>query len=366
MDDGELDELPRRFEPGSSKAKLTWFGAIMLAGIGMFVEAFIIITTGQIKSVWHAAYPLCFDPDKNMNCVSQIHCCGSFPNTPETCGINNPEIDTDTGVYYECDADGTYNDNLSCQSGVIHIISYAEFAGIMLGMLTFGKLADLMGKHYAGILAALFQVVGVAMMTFYRNVNLNIMFIVFDVFWFIFGFGVGGEYPLAAANAAAHHAESLEQAGMDDRERHRIRVLKERERAARRGETIALVFAQQGVGAVVGSAFLCALIYFSDQSEANCEIDGHNPRGYSTEALDSVWRSFYFIGMIFVVMVLVYRGLVLEEGDGHKRLMARKARRKAKLGQQGKSMAQVMWFYGKLMMLLLVSVRFNCMILIIY
>jgi hypothetical protein len=126
-----------------------------------------------------------------------------------------------------------------------------------------------------------------------------------------------------------------------------------------------LVFSQQGVGAVVGSAFLCALIYFSDQSEANCEIDGHNPRGYSAEALDSVWRSFYFIGMIFVVMVLVYRGLVLEEGDGHKRLMARKARRKAKLGQQGKSMAQVMWFYGKLMMLLLVSVRFNCMILII-
>lgn len=98
------------------------------------------------------------------------------------------------------------------------------------------------------------------MMTFYRNEDLNIMFIVFVVFWFIFGFGIGGEYPLSAANAAAHHAKSLEQASMDDKERHRIRVLKEREQTARRGETIALVFAQQGVGAAVGSAFLCALI----------------------------------------------------------------------------------------------------------
>ena len=363
-DDGDLDELPSRFEPGSSKAKLNWFGAIMLAGIGMFVEAFIIITTGQIKLVWKAAYPLCFHPDSNMHCVNQIHCCGPFLNTPETCGLNNPDFDT-LGMHYECDADGTYNDDLSCQPAVIGGISYAEFAGIMLGMITFGKLADLMGKHYAGIVAALFQVVGVAMMAFYRNEDLNTMFIVFVVFWFIFGFGIGGEYPLSAANAAAHHAESLEQASMDDKERHRIRVLKERERTARRGETIALVFAQQGVGAVVGSAFLCALIYFSQQSKADCDIDGHNPEGYSSESLGSVWRSFYFIGMIFVVMVLVYRGLVLEEGDGHKKLMARKARRQAKLGRQGKSMAQVMWFYGKLVMVLVVSVRFNCMILII-
>jgi len=44
-DDEDLfDMLPRRFEPGSSKARMTWFGALCLAGMGMFVEAYIIIT----------------------------------------------------------------------------------------------------------------------------------------------------------------------------------------------------------------------------------------------------------------------------------------------------------------------------------
>lgn len=46
---GDLDqeELPPRFEIGSSKQKVKWFGALCVTGIGMFVEAYIIITTGK-------------------------------------------------------------------------------------------------------------------------------------------------------------------------------------------------------------------------------------------------------------------------------------------------------------------------------
>jgi MFS family permease len=341
-----LDELPRRFEPGSSKAKLTWFGAIALAGIGMFVEAYVIITTGQIKTVWHAAYPECFEPANKMTCPNQIHCCDSFANTPETCGLNNPD-----GLHEDCNPDGTYKSELMCNEGTIGGISYAEFAGIMIGMLVFGKVADLLGRHAAGMLTALFQVLGIAMMTFYRNSNLNTMFIFFDIFFAVFGFGVGGEYPLTAANAAAHHVETLEEASMDNAERHRIRVLRERERTSRRGETIAMVFAMQGVGTVVGSIFLVCLIYFGDQMRSDCDLDGNNPTGQDVEALDAIWRSFYFIGLIFVLMVLIYRGLVLEEGQGHKKLLARKERRNAKLGTQGKSSFQVLMFYGKVIMI---------------
>ena len=63
----------------------------------------------------------------------------------------------------------------------------------MLGMITFGKVADIMGRHVAGMLTAAFQVVGVALMTFYKNPNYNMVFIIFDIFFFFFGFGVGGE-----------------------------------------------------------------------------------------------------------------------------------------------------------------------------
>jgi MFS family permease len=345
IEEDGLEELPPRFEPGSSKAKLTWFGAICLEGIGMFVEAYIIITTGQVKTIWHAAYPHCFYPTHEMNCPNQIHCCGSFSNTPDTCGLNGPDYATD-GLHQDCNPDGTYKSNLMCSEGVTGGISYAEFAGIMLGMITFGKVADLLGKHSAGMLTAVFQVIGVAMMTFYSSENLNVMFIVFAIFFFIFGFGVGGEYPLTAANAASHHVESLEEASLDDADRHHRRVLRERERTVRRGETIAMVFAMQGIGAVVGSIFLVCLIYFGEQERTDCDTDGYNPHGQSTEALSAIWRTFYFIGLIFVLMVLIYRGLVLEEGKGHKKLLARKERRRAKLGHEN-SAFQILWFYGE-------------------
>lgn len=215
----------------------------------------------------------------------------------------------------------------------------------MLGMLTFGKVADLLGKHFAGNMTALFQLIGISFMTFFYSKNINTQILMFDVFFAVFGFGVGGEYPLTAASAAAHHIESLEEAAMDDKERHRVRVLRERERSVRRGETIALVFAMQGVGTVVGSVFLLCLLYFGNQERVKCDEGGYNAQGSSSDALDAIWRTFYFVGLIFVIMVLVYRALVLEEGQGHQRLRARKARRKAKLGSHGGTL-KILKFYG--------------------
>lgn len=254
----EGEELPPRVQIATTKAKIKWFGALCVTGIGMFVEAYIIITTGQIKTVWHDAYPTCFVPDEEMVCPDLIQCRGLFPNTPETVEGTNPNW---------CQDDGTYKDELLCTPGVISSLSFVEFAGIMLGMLTFGKLADLMGNQSAAILAAFLQLIGIVMMTFFYTANLNTMFIVFNLFFGVFGLGVGGEYPLTAASAAAHHAESAEEAMLDSEERHKVRMLREKARSARRGETIAMAFAMQGVGAVIGSVFLLCLLYLGNQDK---------------------------------------------------------------------------------------------------
>lgn len=68
-----------------------------------------------------------------------------------------------------------------CNPAVIGGISYSEFAGIMLGMLSFGKIADAMGPHLAGMLTAAFQIVGILVMTFFRSESLNTIFIVLYV-----------------------------------------------------------------------------------------------------------------------------------------------------------------------------------------
>ena len=101
----------------------------------------------------------------------------------------------------------------------------------------------------------------------------------------------------------------------------------------------------QGVGAVVGSLFLIVLIYFSQQSYPECDRTirpGNNSKGVNPVGLNTVWRSFLFIGLIFHTMVLLYRWLILEESEeGIEKLKQRKAKRENKL-----TLRAIFGFYG--------------------
>jgi len=114
-----LKELPRRYRKGSIKAKVTWFGVLCLQGIGMLIEAFVIITTGQIKTVWHHQYPECWEHDKEQPCPANIPCCGLFPNTPDSV------CDADAPFNPMCTDENEYPDSLLCTPAQIGAISYS-------------------------------------------------------------------------------------------------------------------------------------------------------------------------------------------------------------------------------------------------
>ncbi|CAB9499157.1 Probable inorganic phosphate transporter 1 [Seminavis robusta] len=341
----DLKELPDRFDRSSYKATVTWFGTLLLAGIGMFVEAYIIITTGQIKTIWRDQYPECWMADKAQHCPELIECCGLFKDNPldvnGTCSIDKVNIDY-------CTAEGQFQHEVQCNESVLGAISYAEFAGIMLGMLTFAFVADIIGRAKAGVVVSYVMCIGLTMMTFYDDTNHIQIFLLWAMFFGLFGLGVGGEYPLAASNAASEHSEELEDALLDDEDRHHRRVLHDHARTARRGETISIVFSMQGIGAVAGSVFLIILLYFADQTYIDCFQPGVNSMGTDPRALNAVWRSFYFIGGIFVVMVLLYRTLVLEEGVGHERMQSRKQRRLDEMQDKRQKVGtlKILWFYA--------------------
>jgi len=73
---------------------------------------------------------------------------------------------------------------------------------------------------------------------------------------------------------------------------------------------------------------------------------GANMTGYDPHALNVVWRSFYMIGGIFVFMLLLYRGLVVDEGDDHLKVLRRKLRRQKRLGSGAAGIWKVLWFYA--------------------
>jgi hypothetical protein len=243
----------------------------------MFVEAYIIITTGQVKSIWHSQYPECWSPDEDAHCPELIQCCGLFPNTPtfpnnDTCAVN---IDDN-----HCQSDGAHTADRLCPSSITDSVSYSEFAGIMAGMLLFGAICDRIGRKNTGTLTSILMIAGVTAMTFSDSDDAATRVLLFTIFFGVFGLGVGGEYPLTASTAVAQHAKNRDDALVDDTVSHRSRIMEETVKTAKRGETIAIVFAMQGVGAVVGSFFLFSLILFSGQSRIDWYV--HNQRTLET------------------------------------------------------------------------------------
>lgn len=339
----DLKNLPARYERGNIKAQVRWFGAICVAGLGMFLTAYIIPTTGQVKTIWAHQYATCWFPHKPVHCPEQIACCGLFPNTPTfdngTCAI---EPDPDV-----CTRAGTYPDSMLCPPAVVNSVSYVMFAGIMIGMLTFGKIGDWIGRVRAGVLTSLCMLTGLAVMTFVDSKNDSTLFLVFAIFFGIFGLGVGGEYPLTALSAAEHHMQATEDALHDDEEAHYQRALLEVAKAVRRGETITLALAMQGVGGTVGSAYLLFLVYFSGQMRVDCE-DGEQggESGIEAVAANTIWRSYYLMGGTFTLLLLLYRTLVVEEGEGRAVLERRRAKREAKLGKGTASAWKIIKFYA--------------------
>jgi hypothetical protein len=53
-----------------------------------------------------------------------------------------------------------------CEPGILAAQSYSSIAGIMLGMVAFGILADVIGRNSVGILTSFLIIVGVSVMAF--------------------------------------------------------------------------------------------------------------------------------------------------------------------------------------------------------
>ena len=107
-----------------------------------------------------------------------------FPNTPtssdDSCAVDYTQSSM-------CAADGSFDERVLCQKTVLDAQSYSSFAGIMLGMLTFGILSDVIGRNAAGILTSILMIVGVTTMTFVKAEQLETMFLIWAIFFGIFG-----------------------------------------------------------------------------------------------------------------------------------------------------------------------------------
>jgi MFS family permease len=88
-----------------------------------------------------------------------------------------------------------------CSSGLSNSISYTQVGGIICGQLFLGFTADRIGRKLGSILTATTMLIGAILITASDGPTVNDQFIMFTIVQFIFGVGVGGEYPVASTSA---------------------------------------------------------------------------------------------------------------------------------------------------------------------
>jgi MFS family permease len=199
----------------------------------------------------------------------------------------------------------------------VHSLTYSVVLGVIFGMIVIGYLANNIGRRKGSILTASIMSGGAIGLFLSTLIPSPVwLYRAISVLFFVFGVGVGGEYPLSASSATEKAMqEQLEGKRMAEENARDIpnddstiselpgchsTILDPRPR----GRQVQLMFAMQGVGIWLNSLSLTFLLVLTRQTGAG----NHNPK-----ALMAIWRVTYLFGAVILSVVLVTRFRYLEE-----------------------------------------------------
>ena len=250
----------------------------VLPGLGLFGESYLLFSLGTLKPLWTILYPDCFNGDV-------------------------------------------------CSSTLLHSLSYSVVAGVMIGMVILGTAANKIGRRIGSIITASLMMLGalaMALISFFMSDYPSTLFLSMSLALFLFGIGVGGEYPLSASSASERAMNDLKtRMEQEETKMDAAAVMtqgfesfptvnhKQQQQEFNRGKRVQLVFTMQGMGIFVNSLLLVLLLSLTGQ------MDQQNVYDYT--ALLNIWRAIYALGALILAYVLVFRVRHLEESQTWKR-----------------------------------------------
>ncbi|ORY27623.1 major facilitator superfamily domain-containing protein [Naematelia encephala] len=169
----------------------------VIGGFGLFTEGYTLFSIGNLSSLYSAVWP---------------HCWGSKPT--------------------------------ECNTNWISAVTYMQIIGIMVGQVVVGFEGDWIGRKFGLVQDALVMFLGLVMLTASWGTNLNGWVICYAWSQFIYGMGVGGEYPMTSTTALESRSVSTSQ--RDDK--------------LHRGRNVVLAFLMQGWGQLFNLAVLIILL----------------------------------------------------------------------------------------------------------
>ena len=144
-------------------------------GLGLFGESYLLFSVGTLRPFWETLYPSCFDMNDKSECAHPY---------------------------------------LSYKS-----ITYSVVLGVMFGMVVLGILANSIGRRKGSIITASLMAFGSMLLTLasiFLASTPSILFPAMSCSLFIFGIGVGGEYPLSASSASERAMIGMKKRQLND------------------------------------------------------------------------------------------------------------------------------------------------------
>eukprot|EP00957_Ditylum_brightwellii_P111270 8484646-Ditylum_brightwellii.AAC.1 len=184
--------------------------------MGLFGESYLLFSVGTLKPIWEKLYPDCFAGQ-------------------------------------------------TCSTSLLHSMTYAAVIGVICGMTVIGILSNAIGRRMGSIVTATFMSLGsiglVCCSLFLWN-DAETLFLSMSVLLFIFGIGVGGEYPLSASSASERSMmEMRERAKLESLQQHHQQQQHHSRQNEGRGRRVLLVFTMQGMGILLNAITLTILLY---------------------------------------------------------------------------------------------------------
>ncbi|KWU43916.1 MFS general substrate transporter [Rhodotorula sp. JG-1b] len=272
----ELRETWALFKQDPGAPLKAYWNKYVLTGMGLFVEGFVLFSIGNLKSLFASTWPQCWG--------------------------KNPTV---------------------CDENWINAINYTQTCGIIIGQAIVGIEGDWIGRKFGLCQDALIMLIGSILLTGTWSNNLNVWVIVYAWCLFIYGIGVGGEYPMTGTRAMETSAFGID-ATRDDR--------------LHRGRNVVGSFLMQGWGQVFNQAILliCILIFSGGQETGR----------FSAKATQATYRVQFGFAVLIHFWLLYHRIFKIHDADT---LVAGVKRRQNTSGYDAHSFRLLMsHFWGRL------------------
>ncbi|KAI1096142.1 MFS general substrate transporter [Rostrohypoxylon terebratum] len=215
-----------------------YFRNAILPGAGLGLEGYVLFSIGNLEPLFEAVWPTCWKSGRT-----------------------------------------------DCSANWVAAVSYLEIIGIMVGQVAVGIIGDWIGRRWGLIQDALVMFLGLLMLTGSWGVTLQGWVIMYAWSLFVYGIGVGGEYPITATSSMENAVTAGRLSTRDDR--------------LHRGRKVTMAFLMQGWGQFVNQVVLIVLLVIFNR--------GHGNPPYSVTAAQYAFRLSFAFPAIGTLWLTYYR-----------------------------------------------------------